>query len=119
MASSKDQVLLGAFAAIESAHFYSAFLPSVMTIKKFADGDADRAALRQGEAFATGFALLLGWVVSELVDSYLPLLFSAGTAGLMLIVYETAIQGQMNGAVAKNAVGTIAGQFWPMGYQPS
>lgn len=97
----REHVLLSGFTALESAHFYSAFLPSVMTIRKFAqDAEAVRA-LRQGEAVATGFAVALGWVVSELIDSYLPLVFSALTAAAMLCVYEWAIRGN----VASAAIG--------------
>jgi hypothetical protein len=93
----REHVLLAAFSALESAHFYSAFLPSVMTIRKFARDPEAVEALRRGEAIATGFAVMLGWVVSELIDSYLPLLFTAVTAVAMLAVYEYAIQGNVLG----------------------
>lgn len=88
----REQVLLAAFTALESAHFYSAFLPSVMTIRKFADDDAARAALRQGEVLASVFALTLGVIVGALIDSPLPLIFAAGTAVAMLAVYEYAMR---------------------------
>ncbi len=106
MATSREQALLGAFAALESAHFYSAFLPSVMTIQKFATDDQARAALRQGEAIATALALSLGYVLSELVDSPLPIVMSAGMAVVMVLVYEWAINGQLNGAAAAGYVGS-------------
>jgi hypothetical protein len=89
----REHVLLAAFSALESAHFYSAFLPSVMTIRKFAKDPEAVEALRKGEAIATGFAVMLGWVVSELIDSYLPLAFTVLTAVAMLVVYEYAIRG--------------------------
>lgn len=88
----REQVLLAAFTALESAHFYSAFLPSVMTIRKFADDEEARAALRQGEVLATAFALTLGATVSALVDTPLPLVFAAATAAAMLAVYEYAMR---------------------------
>jgi hypothetical protein len=102
----REHVLLAAFSALESAHFYSAFLPSVMTIRKFAKDPEALEALRKGEAIATGFAVMLGWVVSELVDSYLPLVFTAVTAVAMLAVYEYAIRGNaMEGARAAAVLG--------------
>jgi hypothetical protein len=101
----REHVLLAAFSALESAHFYSAFLPSVMTIRKFARDEEALQALRKGEAIATGFAVVLGWVVSELVDSYLPLLFTVLTAVAMLSVYEYAIrQNAVDGAKAAGAI---------------
>jgi len=105
MAVEREHVLLAAFSALESAHFYSAFLPSVMTIRKFAKDPEAVEALRKGEAIATGFALVLGWVVSELVDSHLPLLFTAATAAAMMAVYEYAIRGNARaGVVAAGAM---------------
>ncbi len=114
MAVEREHVLLSAFAALESAHFYSAFLPSVMTIRKFArDGEA-LEALRKGEAIATGFAVALGWVVSELIDSYLPLVFTAATALAMLCVYEYAIRG--NGLEAAVAASDVLARSTIPGY---
>lgn len=88
----REQVLLAAFVALESAHFYSAFLPSVMTIRKFADDEAARQSLRHGEVLASAFALTLGATVGALVDSPLPLLFAAATVVAMLAVYEYAMR---------------------------
>ena len=113
MAVQREHVLLAAFAALESAHFYSAFLPSVMTIRKFARDQEAVEALRKGEAIATGFALALGWVVGELTDSHLPLLFTAITAISMLAVYEYAIRG--NAALGAKAAGLmVAGAVLPV-----
>ncbi len=56
--ASKEDVAWSVVVGVETAHFYSAFLPSIFTIEKFAkDGETDRAALRRGEFFATTFAL--------------------------------------------------------------
>lgn len=112
MAVQREHVLLAAFSALESAHFYSAFLPSVMTIRKFAKDAEAVEALRKGEAIATGFAVVLGWVVSELIDSYLPLVFTVATAVAMLAVYEYAIQGNAkNGTRAAGLM--VAGAMLP------
>jgi hypothetical protein len=92
MPTTREQILLAAFTGLESAHFYSAFLPSVMTIRKFATDAQALAALRQGEMIATGATILLGWIVAELAQSPWPMIFAAGVAVAMLAVYEFAIR---------------------------
>ncbi len=99
MAKQSEDVLLAAFVGIETAHFYSSFLPSIMTIQKFKENAADVSALRKGELLATTFSLSLGFIVSRLMDSDLPLIFAAATAALMLVAYESAIRGT---ALTKN-----------------
>jgi hypothetical protein len=88
--SSSHSVLLAAFTAVEGAHAYSAFLPSIHTIRHFRDASTPRD-IRAGELFGTLFALGLGAVVSLLVGHWLPLYFALGTAILMVTVYEWAL----------------------------
>lgn len=88
----REHVLLTAFVALESAHFYSAFLPSVMTIRKFAHDQTAREALRQGEVLATTFAVTLGWLVSELTQTSWPVWGSVIVAAAMVLVYESAMR---------------------------
>lgn len=107
MADPKN-ILLGAFVGIETAHFYSAFLPSIFTIRTFARKDPDALrALRQGEVIATAFALSLGWTVSELTDDDKPLLFAILTAALMILVYESAMRGWLDSPVGLGVLGAI------------
>lgn len=88
----REDVLWGAFVGFETAHFYSAFLPSVFTISTFVHDEKGISSLRRGEFYATAFALGLGWTVSELTDSSLPFIFAAITAAFMLVVYEISIK---------------------------
>ncbi len=92
MAQTREHVLLSAFAGLEAAHFFSAFLPSYMTIQRFGGDPQSLKALRAGELFALLFAVLLGLVVSALIEDPLPMYFTIGVSGLMLIVYESAIR---------------------------
>lgn len=103
-------VALAMLGAVESAHFYSAFLPSMMTISKFAEGEDDLRWLRKGEATATGLTLVLGWVLSELTDSYLPFWFAGAMAVVMLVAYEYAIRGKIDAG----AFGAVARQVAPV-----
>lgn len=86
-----SNVLLAAFTAVEGAHAYSAFLPSIFTIRSFRS-DETKKAIRDGEIVGTAFTLALGYVVSRLVKSNLPLYFAAGTAVIMIGVYEWALK---------------------------
>jgi len=88
----KEKVLISAFVALESAHFFSAFLPSVFTIKTFVKQTDGEKAIREGELYAILFALALGLVVSNLIKSYLPLIASIIVAVAILIVYEKSLK---------------------------
>jgi hypothetical protein len=89
--------MLSIFTAAETAHAFSAFMPSHFTIKTFAlEGDPAAVAvklenLRSGYLPATLFGLLLGGVVSVLARSPLPLLASLGASAVMVLNYELAI----------------------------
>jgi len=91
----RDVVIGGILAAVESAHFYSAFLPSLMTIRKFARDAEAVSALRQGQVVATVATMLLGAVVSVYVQHSAPLVIAIVFAVLMVAVYETAIRGTL------------------------
>lgn len=98
--ATREQTLISTFAAMEALHAYSAFLPSIMTIRKFAGDEEAVQAIRQGEALATAFTVVLGWVLSEVVESYLPFWFAMGAALAYLAVYEFALHGTAHGAIA-------------------
>jgi hypothetical protein len=89
--SMKEDVLMAAFTALESAHFYSAFLPSIFTIGTFVQEADGVSLIRKGEAIATASAVGLASVVSALTKSRLPLYFTIFTSLLMLMVYESAL----------------------------
>lgn len=87
-----DEVLISAFAAVESAHAYSAFLPSIFTIRHFGHEPGTAKAIRDGELMGTLFALGLGAVISALIRSQMPVIFSAVTSVVMVSVYEYALK---------------------------
>jgi len=93
----KDAILLGAFTAVESAHAYSAFLPSIFTIRTFGQQPDTLQSIRDGEMIGTIFALALGGVVSALTDSAIPIIFGAITAAFMVAVYEWALRTRNGG----------------------
>jgi hypothetical protein len=86
-----EQVMMSAFVALESAHAYSAVLPSIFTIRTFGEEPGTEQAIRDGEVFGTLFALSLGAIVSQVIDSWMPLAFSAVTSAVMVSVYENAL----------------------------
>lgn len=93
--ATREQTLLGAFAALEGAHFYSSFLPSLMTIRKFAKDEEALQAIRQGEAIATALTVAVGWVLSSLTESRLPIYMALAVAVMMLSVYEYGLKRQI------------------------
>ncbi len=86
-----DVIVLSVFMALEGVHAYSAFLPSVFTIRTFVKDDLGATMIREGEVFASIFLVALGIVVSLIVKSPLPLVFAGITGAGMLAVYERAL----------------------------
>lgn len=93
MKLTKEEIALAILAPLEGAHFYSAYLPSVMTIRKFAGDPEAVKALREGELYATGFSLALAGVVSLLIDNLLPILLTLAVDTGMILIYERSIAG--------------------------
>lgn len=92
-----NQLLLAIFSAIESAHFYSAFLPSVFTIQTFVQDGIGREAIRRGEVYASLLAITMSYVVARLSKSRLPLVFGGFMAFLMIGVYESSLRQTKTG----------------------
>jgi len=86
-----ETVLLAAFTAVEGAHAFSAFLPSIHTIRHFADARTPRD-IRAGEAFGGAFCLALGFIVSRLSRSPWPFIAASVTGLVMISVYEWALR---------------------------
>lgn len=87
-----EKVLLGAFTAVEGAHAYSAFLPSIFTIRTFREQNETVRSIRDGEVIGSLFALALGAVVAALVRDPTPLYFAVATVVVMVSVYEWALR---------------------------
>jgi hypothetical protein len=92
MMEKHEKILMSAFVAMESAHAYSAFLPSIFTIRTFGHAPGTAKSIRDGEIIGTAFALGLGGIVSKLIDSWMPLLFAGATSAIMVGVYEAALR---------------------------
>ncbi len=83
---------LAIFVAVEGANAYSAFLPSIFTIRTFKSETGTHRSIRDGEVIATLFALAIGAATSLIVASWLPLFFAVVTAIVMVSVYEWALR---------------------------
>jgi hypothetical protein len=80
--------------ALESAHGFSAFMLSVFTIKTFAaEGDVEThmADLRSSYLPAVALSLAIGWIASQIVESWWPLAGAIGVSAGMILVYEVVI----------------------------
>ena len=96
-----ERLALVLLVATESAHAFSAFMPSYFTIKSFPDSQADIDNLRSGYAPAFVFNGVLGLSASLLIKSWLPMLAVALASAGMVYLYEraiaqTGIMGQTN-----------------------
>lgn len=78
----------------EAPQAYSAFLPSIMTIRTFVGDEGAVADIREGELFGSAFVLLIGAAGSALSKSSWPLIVSILTIGVMVGIYEYALKGR-------------------------
>lgn len=118
----KDVIALSILAAAETAHSYSSYMPSAFTLKSFAlQGNDDEvrkklADFRSGYLPATLWGLGLGAVVALVAESPLPFLFAAGTAGVMVLLYEQGIPPEKRVGLLQALRAGAAGAL-PCGYQ--
>lgn len=91
-----EDVLLAGFVAVESAHAFSAFNPSIFTIKSFVRSEEDKYKLRLGYIPAVIFGLALSMIISQLIHSSLPLILGIFTMIFMIMAYECAMM-EVNG----------------------
>lgn len=80
--------------AAEAPQAYSAFLPSIMTIRTFVGDPGAVADIREGEIFGSAFVLLIGAAGSLLTESAVPFIIGIATIVVMVAVYEYALQGR-------------------------
>lgn len=80
--------------AAEAPQAYSAFLPSIMTIRTFVGDPGAVADIREGEVFGSAFVLLIGAAGSFLTGSSVPFIIGIATIAVMVGVYEYALQGR-------------------------
>lgn len=87
-----EQLLISIFVAVESAHAFSAFNPSIFTIHRFRD-QYTYEDIKKGCILASGFSLVIGGVASGIIHNYVPLAMAAATAALMSAAYLAAVKG--------------------------
>lgn len=86
-----DKIVISIFMALEGVHAYSAFLPSVFTIKTFVSTEDGKKMIREGEVMASLFLLALALATSYIAKSKWPFVLAMVTGGGMLAVYEFAL----------------------------
>lgn len=91
MEMSEDKLMISIFLALEGVHAYSAFLPSVFTIKTFVSTEEGVAMIREGEIMASIFLFALASTTVVITKSILPLLLGVITGAGMIAVYEYAL----------------------------
>lgn len=86
-----DAVLISIFMGLEGVHAYSAFLPSVFTIKTFVETEEGRDMIREGEIMASLFLVALAILTAKLTKSPWPAITALVAGGAMVAVYEYAL----------------------------
>lgn len=89
---SGPQLGLAILAAAEVPNFLAGMMPSLMTIRTFADDPEQVRALRRGELVGSVLALGVGLGASLIADSPVPLLASGAVLGVLLYEYERAMR---------------------------
>lgn len=86
-----DKIVISIFMALEGVHAYSAFLPSVFTIKTFVQDEDGVKMIREGEIMASTYLLALAIAVSFITKSKWPAIMALMTGAAMIGVYEYAV----------------------------
>lgn len=94
MALSPAEVGVVLLVAAEAPQAYSAFLPSIMTIRTFVGDEGAVSDIREGELLGSVFVAGIGVVGSMLSDSPWPLVVAFVTIIVMVGIYEYALNGR-------------------------
>lgn len=86
------QLGLAILAAAEVPNFLAGMMPSLMTIRTFADDPEQIAALRRGEVVGSVLSLAVGLGASLVSESPVPMLASGAVLGVLLYEYEKAMR---------------------------
>lgn len=87
-----QQLGLVILSAAEVPNFLAGMLPSLMTIRTFADDPEQIAALRRGEVVGSALALGVGAGASLVADSPAPFLACTAVLAVLLYEYEKAMR---------------------------
>lgn len=80
--------------AAEAPQAYSAFLPSIMTIRTFVGDPGAVQDIREGELLGSAFVGLISVAGSLLTESPWPMVVGVATIVAMVGVYEYALAGR-------------------------
>jgi len=90
-----EVIALSLLGAVEGAHFFSARLPSKMTIWKFVDDELSRRAIKQGIVEASVLSLTVAIILSWITKSHLPFTMGAiFTAIMAYLSYKDLMGGE-------------------------
>jgi hypothetical protein len=92
-----SDILLASMVGLETAHAFSAFNPSIFTIRRFPDSATARD-IREGELWGVLYSVMLGLAASIIIESWWPLLFAAATDLFMVSIYEQALRSAYGSA---------------------
>lgn len=91
MKAESTDVFTASVVAVEAAQAFSAFNPSIFTIRRFPDEYTQRD-IRLGSVLAVVFSLLLAILGAKLTGSTLPFVAALGADAFMVGVYEYAMR---------------------------
>lgn len=94
MALSAAEVGVVLLVAAEAPQAYSAFLPSIMTIRTFVGDEGAVHDIREGEVLGSVFVAGIGVIGSMLAGSPWPMFVALVTIVVMVAIYEYALQGR-------------------------
>lgn len=94
MALNPAEVGVVLLVAAEAPQAYSAFLPSIMTIRTFVGDEGAVADIREGELLGSVFVAGIGVVGSMLAGSPWPVVVAILTIVVMVGIYEYALNGR-------------------------
>ncbi len=86
------QLGLVILAASEVPNFLAGMMPSLMTIRTFADDPEQIRALRRGELVGSALSLSVGLGASLVADTPAPFLASVAVLAVLLYEYEKAMR---------------------------
>ena len=88
-----DKTLVALLASVESVFAFSAFEPSVFTIRKLAKKENGIRDIREGYIPATMLAYIISGLTSAYMHSARPLIFTTVIVTFLILTYEWAIAG--------------------------
>ena len=80
---------------MEMAHLMSQFNPSLFTIEGLVIPEGKQSSVRTGYIIAFGEGMALAYVVSYIMKTNLPLVFSGIVGVFAIAIYELALQGKL------------------------